>query len=368
MTVTAKQDYYEVLGVPRDADAKAIKDAFRTLALKYHPDRNKEAGAEERFKQIAEAYAILSDPKKRAEYDSRGFAGVAGFSPEDLFGGIDFGDIFGGAGFDFDLGGGLLNQFFHRHRHGPARGENVEIAVSIPLQRVVSGGPEKVRFSRPATCPDCRGSGAKSGTQPRACSACGGSGRLVRTQHQQKDQGQVTLQQISVCPECRGQGRIVDHPCPGCAGRGEVDQEESLTVTIPRGVEEGMALRVPGHGMPSPEPGGMAGDLYVVVRSIADPRFERAGADLWHTELLPVADAVLGVTRDVPTLDGHASVTIPPGTQPDSVLRLRGKGLPEFGGNDHGDLYVRIQLHVPQHPSPQEKALYQQLRALAEVR
>lgn len=289
---------------------------------------------------------------------------MAGFSPEDLFGGIDFGDIFGGAGFDFDLGGGLLDQFFHRRRHGPARGANVEIDLGIPLQRVASGGPEKVRFRRPATCQDCRGSGAEAGTQPRACSACGGSGRQVRTQRQQKDKNQMTVQRITVCPECRGQGRIIDHPCPQCGGHGEVEQEDSLTVTIPRGVEEGMALRVSGHGLPSPEPGGQPGDLFVVVRSVPDPRFERTGADLWHTELLPITDAVLGVTLEVPTLDGHASVTVPPGTQPENVLRLRDKGLPEFGGNGHGDLYVRIQLHVPQHLSPEEKALYQQLRAL----
>lgn len=354
-----------MLGVPRDADAKAIKDAFRTLALKYHPDRNKEPGAEERFKQIAEAYAVLYDPKKRAEYDAHGFAGVAGFSPEDLFGGINFEDIFGGAGFDFDLGGGLFDHFFHRRRQGPPRGANVEVDVSIPLQRVVSGGPEPVRFTRPVTCPDCRGSGAKIGTQPRVCSACGGSGRQIRTQREQKDKNQITVQQITVCPDCHGQGQILDHPCPKCSGRGEVEQEESLTVTIPKGIEEGMALRVPGHGLPSPEPGGQPGDLFVVVHSLPDRRFERSGADLWRTEILLVADAVLGITLQVPTLEGHASVTIPPGTQPDSVLRLRGKGLPEFGGRGTGDLYVRVQLQVPQQPSPQEQALYRQLRALA---
>lgn len=354
-----------MLGVPRDADAKAIKDAFRTLALKYHPDRNKAADAEERFKQIAEAYAVLSDPKKRAEYDARGFAGVAGFSPEDLFGGINFEDIFGGAGFDFDFGGGLFDHFFHRRRHGPAPGANVEVELSIPLQRVVSGGPEQVRFARPATCPDCHGSGAKAGTQPRTCSVCGGSGRQIRTQREHKDKNQITVQQISVCPECHGRGQIIDHPCPRCSGRGEIELEESLSVTIPIGAEEGMALRVPGHGLPSQEPGGRSGDLFVVVRSTPDPRFARDGADLWHSESLPVADAVLGITLQVPTLDGHASVTIPPGTQPDSVLRLRGKGLPEFGGGGHGDLYVRIQLQIPQQLSPQERALYQQLRALA---
>jgi len=354
-----------VLGVPREADAKAIKDAFRTLALKYHPDRNKAPEAEERFKQIAEAYAVLSDPKKRAEYDARGFAGVAGFTSEDLFGGINFEDIFRGAGFNFDPGGGLFEQFFHRRRHGPGRGANMEIELSIPLQRVVGGGQEEVRFTRPITCPDCHGSGAKAGTQPRNCTTCGGSGRLIYTRRDQKDKSQVKVQQISVCPDCHGKGRIVDQPCPKCGGHGETEQEESLTLTIPRGVEEGMALRVPGHGLPSPEPGGAPGDLFVVVRSVPDPRFKRVGADLWRTESLTLPDAVLGTTLEVPTLEGRAGVTIPPGTQQDSVFRLRGKGLPEFGGEGHGDLYVRIELQVPQDLSAKEKSLYQHLRDLA---
>lgn len=354
-----------MLGVPRNADAKAIKDAFRTLALKYHPDRNKEAGAEERFKQIAEAYAVLSDPNKRKEYDTRGFAGVAGFSSEDLFGGINFEDIFGGAGFDFDLGGGLFDNFFHRRRHGPTRGANVEVDLSVPLQRVVSGGPERVRFSHPASCPDCHGSGARPGSRPRTCSACNGSGRQVVTRHEQRARNEVTVQQISVCTQCGGKGQIIDQPCPRCGGRGEIVLDDELTVTIPRGVEEGMALRVPGHGLPSPEPGGQPGDLFVVVRTVPDPRFERAGADLWRTEPLPLVDAVLGRTLEVPTLDGHASVTVPAGTQPDSVLRLRGKGLPEFGGRGTGDMFVRMLLQVPQHLSPGEKALYEQLRKLA---
>lgn len=354
-----------MLGVPRNADAKAIKDAFRTLALKYHPDRNKEAGAEERFKQIAEAYAVLSDPKKRSEYDTRGFAGVADFSPEDLFGGINFEDIFGGAGFDFDFGGGLFDNFFHRRRRGPARGANVEVDLSIPLQRVATGGPERVRFSHPATCPDCHGSGARAGTQPRTCSACNGSGRQVVTRREQRERNQVTVQQISVCAQCHGKGQIIEQPCPRCGGRGEIALDDELTVTIPKGVEEGMALRVPGHGLPSTDPGGPPGDLFVVVSSTPDRRFERAGADLWRTEWLPLVDAVLGKTLEVPTLSGHASVSVPPGTQPDSVLRLRGKGLPEFNGKGTGDLFVRIQLQVPQHLTAQEKELYQQLRALA---
>ncbi len=202
------RDYYEILGVPRDADVKAIKDAFRQLALKYHPDRNKEPSASDRFKEIAEAYAVLSDPKKRAEYDARGYAGVAGFSTEDLFGGINFDDIFGGLGFDFG-GPGLFDRLYRR-RVALRQGENLEFTISVPLERVLSGGEETVHVGRPVTCQACQGSGSKAGTKPRTCSKCGGSGQLVRSQR--KDG--VSLQQITTCPDCGGRGSFIDIPCP----------------------------------------------------------------------------------------------------------------------------------------------------------
>ena len=348
-----------MLGVAKDADQKAIKDAFRNLALKYHPDRNKEPGAEERFKEIAEAYAILSDPKKRAEYDARGFAGVEGFSQEDLFGGINFEDIFGGLNFDF---GGPFEGFFHRRRAGPVRGANIEVELSVPLERVASGGEEKVRLRRPATCPACRGTGAESGTAPKTCETCKGTGRITRSS--QKEKGHILIQQISTCPACHGRGTVIERPCRKCHGSGEVEQEEDLTVKIPKGVEEGMALRIPGKGMPSPEAGGATGDLFVVVRSGRDPRFERDGADLLRQETIPLTDAVLGTTLEVPTLDGSASVTIPPGIQPGAVLRIKGKGLPEFGSGRHGELYLRIDVRVPEQLTREERELYERLRAL----
>jgi molecular chaperone DnaJ len=356
---TARRDYYEILGVPRDADEKAVKDAFRRLALQYHPDRNKEPGAEEKFKEIAEAYAVLSDPKKRAEYDSRGFAAVSGFAPEDLFGGIDFGDVFGGLGFDFDLGGGLFDRFFGRRRRaGPARGPNVEVELVVPLERVLTGGEEEVRLSRPQPCATCQGSGAERGTAPRPCSACGGKGQQVKS----RQEGNVRVQQITTCPACGGRGTVIDKPCPDCRGRGEVEREEALTVKVPAGVEEGMALRIPGHGLPSREAGGTQGDLYVVVRTAPDPRFGRRGADLWRTETISVPDAALGTQVEVPTLDGRATVTVPAGTQPGEVLRLRGKGLPEFGGRKRGDLYVALRMRVPKRLTPEERELYERLR------
>lgn len=355
---TARRDYYEVLGVKRDADQAAIKDAFRRLALQYHPDRNKEPGAEEKFKEIAEAYAVLSDPEKRAAYDAGGMAAGPGLSPEDLFGGIDFGDIFGGTG--FDVGGGLFDRFFRRRPAGPPRGENVEVEVRVPLDRVLRGGEEAVRVARLDACASCKGSGARAGTSPRPCEPCHGTGQRVASRRQ----GGVVFQQITVCPACGGRGQAIDSPCPDCAGHGQVEKTDELAVRIPVGVEDGMTLRVPGRGWRSPDPRGQPGDLYVVVRTVPDPRFERHGADLWRLEEVDVTDAVLGTSLEVATLDGQATVTVPPGTQPESVLRLRGKGLPEFGGKRRGDLYLRLRVRVPERVGAEERKAWERLRAL----
>lgn len=356
----ARRDYYEVLGVPREADQKAIKNAFRQLALKFHPDRNKEPGAEARFKEIAEAYAVLSDPKKRADYDARGFEGLAGMGAEDLFGGVDFENLFGGLGFDF--GGGLFERFFGRRqpRTGPRRGDNIEVLLRVPLERVMRGGEEVVRIEHAVSCPVCKGSRCKPGTSARVCERCHGSGHEVR----KNKEGGVLFEQVSTCPACGGRGALVDQPCEECHGRGVVERAEKLTVSVPAGVEEGMALRIPGHGEASPEPNGLPGDLFVIVRTLPDSRFERDGADLWRAQDLSVADAVLGTELAVPTLDGGASVTVPAGTQPDTVLRLRGKGLPHFGHSGRGDLLLRMRVRVPERPSAAERRLYEQLRQL----
>jgi molecular chaperone DnaJ len=361
----AQRDYYKVLGVARDADAKAIKDAFRHLAMKYHPDRNKSPDAEARFKEIAEAYAILSDPKKRAEYDARGFAGVSGFSAEDLFSGVDFGDIFGDMGFGFDFGGGgLFGDLFRRRRQprGLEKGSDLEVKLVVPLETINHGGDETVRFNRPISCSLCQGTGAKPGTEPRTCNACNGSGKQVTTRKESKDQDTISFQQLSTCPVCHGRGTFIDHPCDKCHGRGEINQDNKLKVTIPAGIDEGTALRIPGHGMPSHNPVGPPGDLYVHVRSKPDARFERHGADLWRHELLEIPDAVLGTKLTVPTLDGQVEVKIPAGSQPDEVLRLKGKGLPVFGAPMRGDLKIRLQVRIPDKLTSEEKTLYKQLR------
>jgi len=286
---------------------------------------------------------------------------VEGFSQEDLFSGINFEDIFGGLNFDFGFSGGSpFEGFFHRRR-GPARGSNIEVELAVPLERVSSGGEEKVHLNRPAKCSSCRGTGAEGGA-PKTCDACKGTGRITRSSRKEKEH--ILIQQISICPACHGRGNIIEHPCKTCHGRGEIEQQEDLTVKIPQGVEEGMALRIPGKGMPSPEAGGTNGDLFVVIHTRRDPRFERSGANLLRQEAIPLTDAVLGTTLQIPTLDGSASVTIPPGTQPGAVLRLKGKGLPEFGNGRHGELYLRIDVRVPEKLSREEREHYEQLRAI----
>lgn len=357
MAATGQRDYYEVLGIARDANDKAIKNAFRDLALKYHPDRNKEPGAEARFKEIAEAYAVLSDPQKRAAYDSGGMSGIAGFTPADLFAGINFEEIFGGQGFDF--GGGFFDRFFHRA--GPASGQDLTVPLVISLEQVAAGGEEKVRVARMEPCPDCNGSGARTGTKPRTCPACSGTGR--KTESQQK--GNVLVQRITPCPQCGGRGQFIDTPCPRCTGRGEIEREDVVTVKVPAGIEDGMALRVPGRGLRSTDPQGKAGDLLIVVHDKPDARFERDGADLWRIESIDIPDAVLGTSREVPTLDGQAKVKVPPGTQSDAVLRLTGKGLPRFGRRGRGDLFVRVRIRVPDHLSDEEQRLYERLKSLS---
>jgi molecular chaperone DnaJ len=356
----SQRDYYEVLGVPRDADQKAIKEAFRQLALRYHPDRNKEPGAEAKFKEIAEAYAILSDPRKRADYDARGFAGVAGFSPEELFGGIDLGDLFGREGFEFGFGGDLFERFFGgRRRKERGQGESIWVEVAIPLDRVSTGGEEVVTYSRPQACKLCGGSGAKAGSAPKQCASCGGRGQQVRGEKK----GNITFQQITTCPACDGRGTIIESLCPTCNGTGQTLEKEEIKVKIPPGVEEGTELRIPGHGLPAPRASAPSGDLFVVVRTLPDARFERRGADLWHGETLQVAEAALGTTLTIPSLDGSVAVSVPAGTQPGSVLRLRGKGLPRHGQGRKGDLFLALSVHIPERLSAQERKLFEELRS-----
>lgn len=356
-----ERDYYEVLGVARDASESDIKKAYHKLAMKWHPDRNKSPDAEERFKQIAKAYAILKDPKKRARYDAQGMEGVAHYTPEDLFGGLDLGDLFGDMGFGFG-GGSIFDRMFGYHARRSAHGQDLRVRIEVPLELVDTGGKEKVRISHPTDCPSCHGYGTKSGKPPPLCPACQGTGRKVVSRKEDRGEHTVQFQQINICPACHGRGTEITQPCLTCGGYGQVEKEEIINVTIPPGIEEGVALRIPGHGLPGEQPGIKPGDLHVVVYTKPDARFQRRGADLWRGETIRVTDAVLGTSIQVPTLQGRVQVEIPAGTQPDEILRLRGKGLPHFQGKGKGDLLLRIQVQIPEKISAKERVLYQELK------
>ena len=354
--MTVSGDYYEVLGVPRDADAKTIKNAFRQLARRYHPDISTEPDAEQRFKEIAEAYGVLSDPARRASYDAQGSAGLAGATAEDLWGGIDFADVFGSGAAAF---GSLFERLFGPAAAGPQRGEDVHLDLVISLDEVLTGGNHAVTIRRPGPCPRCAGSGSGPGTAPRRCPGCGGTGqRAVAGRH-----GPLLVRQVITCPECGGRGRVIDQPCPACAASGTAVREEKVTIRIPPGIPEGATLRLAGRGLPSPVPGGPPGDAYVSIRTRADPRFTRDGADLWYDLHVQAPDAALGVTTAVPVPGGQARVRVPPGTQPGSVLRVAGKGLPRYGGHGRGSLNLTVILDIPRQLSARQRQLYEQLQA-----
>ncbi|OGT83155.1 MAG: hypothetical protein A3G96_04640 [Gammaproteobacteria bacterium RIFCSPLOWO2_12_FULL_52_10] len=361
-----ERDYYEILGIPRDADQKTIKDAYHRLAMQWHPDRNKSPEAESRFKEIAKAYAILSKPDKRAQYDAHGFEGVAHFSDEDLFRNVDLGSIFGDLGFGFGPGGSsIFDRFFGDGiRQQQPRGLDLRINLELPLKRIAEGGMEDINYNRPATCKACNGFGTATGKPPANCRTCNGSGHQIKTHKESERKGQtISFQQIVNCPDCHGRGTVIEARCRECGGDGQIAKEEKLRLHIPAGIEDGMTLRVPGHGMP----GGTAaepGDLHVVIYSAPDPRFQRRGADLWRAETVQIVDAVLGTKLLVPTLDGNLEVKLPAGTQHNEILRLRGKGLPRFEKKGNGDINLRIQIHIPDKLSWRERKLYKELREL----
>lgn len=355
---SVRRDYYEVLEVERTASHQEIKKSYRRLAMQYHPDHNKSPDAEEKFKELSEAYSILSDSDKRARYDRGGFAALDGMSAEDIFSNMGFGDIFGrGTGSIFDDIFG-----FGRGRRGPARGQNVEVELVVPLKRILTGGEETVRYTRTVACSECGGSRARPGTEPKVCAECGGSGQKVFTSQQLG----MTVQQVAVCPTCRGFGSIIEDPCPHCRGTGSEEQASEIKIRVPEGIEEGTALRVTGQGGFSPEPGGAPGDLIVVVHTEEDPRFERRGDHLHRIEKIQIADAVLGITLTVPTLVGEAEVKVPAGTQPGTVMRLANEGLPNFRSGRRGDIYLRIQVEIPKKISDEEKEIFGRLKELGE--
>jgi molecular chaperone DnaJ len=360
-----EKDYYQLLGISRDADTKTIKDAYHRLAMKMHPDRNPAPDAEEKFKEISKAYAILSDPKKRARYDAGGFDEVKHYSQDDLYANLDLSGIFGDMGFGPGNGGSIFDRFFHGQRGGVVKGPDLYINVQVPLEVIAKGGKEKIRYTRPVVCDICHGYGTKSGKPPQPCQECNGTGKKIISHEQtDKTQGRIRFQQIVVCPVCHGRGSVAEDSCKVCGGRGRQEKMQTLQIAIPVGIDDGAVLRISDHGLPSDQPGGANGDLLVRIYTMADSRFDRRGADLWRTESVSIEGAALGEQIKVPTLDGYVSVKIPAGTQPDDVLRLRNKGLPSYGGQGRGDINLRIQVKIPSPLNDKERQLFESLRSL----
>ena len=342
----SKRDYYEVLGVSREADADALKKAYRRLAMKYHPDRNPDnAEAEEKFKEAKEAYEVLNDADKRAAYDRFGHAGVDGQAAgggahgAGGFGDI-FGDIFGGTG------GG--------RRRGPSRGADLRYTLEIDLERAVKGTTEKIRVPTWVTCDSCEGSGAEGSEKPTGCPTCGGAGQ-VRMQ-----QGFFTVQQT--CPTCRGSGTIIKNPCKKCHGQGRVQKTKTLSVSIPAGVDTGDRIRLAGEGEAG-QNGTPPGDLYVQISVLEHEIFQRDGNDLYCEVPVSFVDAALGGELEVPTIDGRVKLKVPPETQTGKLFRLRGKGVTSVRGGSPGDLMCRIVVETPVGLSGAQKDLLRQFQA-----
>jgi len=353
-----KRDYYEVLGVSRNASKDQIKDAYRELALKYHPDRNKAPDAEERFKEITEAYAVLSDDEKRAQYDQFGHAGISGrYTQEDIFRGVDFGDLFR----DFGFGGfdSIFETFFGRgtrQRYGPEKGSDIQYDMEITLEQAATGLETQIEVSRTETCPTCNGSGARPGTQPRTCPKCNSRGQIQR----ERSTGFARFVQIAPCDRCRGKGTIIESPCGECRGTGQVERTRKIDVKIPAGVDTGSYLRLSGQGEAGVR-GGPPGDLFVAVRVKSHPVFRRKDGDIFCEVQIGFAQAAIGARIMVPTLDGRAELKIPAGTQTGTVFRLRGKGMPNLKGYGRGDELVRVVTRTPIRLTKRQHQLFEEL-------
>ncbi len=348
----AGKDFYDVLGVPKNASKQQIKEAYRKLALQYHPDRNRSADAEEKFKGISEAYAVLSDDEKRRQYDSFGQEGLyQRYSPEDIFRGADFADIFGSMGFGgFD---DLFAQFFGgQTRQRASRGEDLRYSLQLDLEEVVAESTKEVEVPRTEVCGTCGGSGARPGTSPSECSTCGGTGQVQKVQAA----GFARLVRVATCTKCGGRGYIINSPCRECRGRGTVERTRKISIVIPAGVDDGHTLRLRGEGNAGPN-GSPPGDLYLVLNVRQHPRFKRQGSDIFLEAKVGVVDAVLGTELGVPTLYGDVNLTVPAGTQPGSVFKVKGRGLPKVGGWGRGDEYVKVEVVVPKNLTHSQKEL-----------
>lgn len=349
-------DYYETLGVSRDADKEEIKRAYRRLARKYHPDVNKEQGAEERFKEINRAYEILSEPEMKARYDRFGEAGVssgaAGAGYPD-FGDMGFADIFESF-FSGFAGGG---QQTARRRGGPTRGDDLRLDLKLEFREAVFGGEKEIRIPHLENCNTCNGTGAKPGTRPRTCSTCSGSGQVRRATR--TPFGSFT--QVSVCPTCNGEGQVIEDKCETCGGVGRKQETKKLKITIPPGVDNGTRLRVSKEGDAGAR-GGSPGDLYVYLFVEEDAEFQRDGINILSDLKISYLQAILGCRLQVNTVDGAVELKIPPGTQPNTVLTLENHGVPKLGNPvSRGDHLITIQIDIPTRITAEERELLEQL-------
>ncbi|MBK9127069.1 MAG: molecular chaperone DnaJ [Phycisphaerales bacterium] len=346
-----KRDYYEVLGVSRGASPDEIKSAYRKAALQFHPDRNKEAGAEERFKEAAEAYEVLSDPEKRARYDRHGHAGLEGVGVHD-FGGMNVEDIFSIFG---DLFG---DAFGGRMRRRADRGIDIQTAIEIDLREVVTGVEKTLRFERLDFCERCGGQGAEPGSRRRACSTCGGYGQV----EQQTQMGFFVTRQVVDCPRCDGRGAIVEKPCRTCDGQGRQRRERVVQVKVPAGVHDGQSIRLRGEGEPSAS-GSARGDLRCVIRVKDHPFFQRDGDHLICVLPVSFTQAALGGQIDVPTLTDPAPIRIAPGTQHGTTIRLPGKGLPNMRTGRRGDQIIQVLVEIPRRLTREQEELLRRFAA-----
>ncbi len=354
-----KRDYYDILGVPRNASNEEIKNQYRKLALKYHPDRNKSPDAEDRFKEISEAYAVISDAEKRAQYDRFGHAGIdSRYSAEDIFRGVDFDEIFRDLGFGFGGFESIFDTFFGggRRTRGAPRGQDLRYDLEISLDQAYSGLTTEIEVPRSERCAECNGSGARPGTTPKKCPECGGTGQI---QHVQVS-GFMHFARIEPCSKCRAKGVIVEKPCSGCRGLGIVERRRRISIRIPSGVDTGSQLVLRGEG-DAPDGGGHKGDLYVVVHVRPHELFRREGNNLICRVDVSFSRAALGGEVEVPTLDGPAKINMPPGTQSGSTFRLRKKGMSALRENGRGDELVVVQVKTPTKLTPRQRGLLQEL-------
>ena len=356
----SKRDYYEILGVAKNAEEAEIKKAYRQMALKYHPDKNPgNKDAEEMFKEAAEAYEILSNTEKRQRYDQFGHKGVngaaggaGGMNMEDIF--SHFGDIFGGGSpFESFFGGGGQT----RGGKKVNRGSNLRIKVSLSLEEIAHGVEKKIKVNKFVSCNSCKGSGAQDGASFQKCGTCAGNGQVHRVTNTFIGQMRTT----TTCPTCGGEGQTFQNKCKSCHGSGLEHGEEVISINIPAGVGEGMQLTVSGKGN-SAERGGIPGDLYIIIEEIKHPHLQRDGNNLLYDLYINFADATLGISAEIPTIEGKAKVKIDAGTQGGKVLRLKGKGLPSVNGYGKGDLFVNVNVWTPQHISSEEKKILEQLK------